>query len=198
MTRAAVFLLPLALLSACAAVPADIAYRRPPPASIPGIPRPLIGSVTVTDHRGAPVADAGAISGYDGRPLKRLTVGEAGGVPVLVGRAVTDALAARGDLAPPGGPARYDVAVTVDGFAAGEDVDYTAEADLEIRLIERRTGRVVFATRVDVLLPERRIFVLDDGAFGSPAIASSEGSEVLSHAIDRALDAEGFGRALVG
>jgi hypothetical protein len=86
----------------------------------------------------------------------------------------------------------------VDGLAAGEDVDYTADADLEIRLIDRATGRIVFATRVDVLLPERRVFVVDDGAFGSPEIASSEGSAVLSQAIDRALDAEGFDRALVG
>ncbi|MBV9656157.1 MAG: hypothetical protein JOZ42_16500 [Acetobacteraceae bacterium] len=151
----------------------------------------------MTDQRDVPADYAGAVMGLNGNPLKRLQ--SAPPVADAVRSAFRDALAARGELAPPDASLRsapYALEVRLLQLNAEQNADRQASADLVVRVVERATGRIVYAARTYAEHRGDNFLAYDNGLFGSPAALASVARAVLGEAVNETVDRKGFRRAL--
>ncbi len=181
----------LAGLAAGCTARSDLAYA--PPASPPGFADPVVAEVHVVDQRGVAPRSVGAVMGIDGTPLKRLETDQP--TAEVVARAFGEALAARGDLAPPGG-GRFDLYVTILALGGEQWAERHGEADLQVRLVDRETGREVWSARTGVLSRGDNYLAVDNFEFGSPAALGKVTDGVLNRAINDTLGQGGFALAL--
>ncbi len=186
----------LLLSGAACTRPADLWYRAP--AGVwPAAAVPFIADVVVVDERDVPPSYVGAVMGFDGKPLKRLHSSEP--VAEAVRNAFRSALAARGELAPPGTTARdasYVLTVTLLQLNAEQNADRQGEADMVVRLIDRTTGREAYSARTYTEHRGDNYLAYDNLLLGSPAALSGVAREVLGRAVNETVDREGFRRAL--
>lgn len=185
--RAFLPLLPVLLLGAGCATQTDLAPDAVRAAT------PLIAEVRVLDHRAQWPKQLATVDGPDGKPLKYAFV-----LPSVadgVNDAVRAALSARNELAPPG-EGRYDMEVTIVDLAAEQVVERQAQADLLIRVVDRRTHRTAYSTRVATDLRGGNYLAQDNALFGDTAPLAQDARAALANAIDRTLDRGGFLLAL--
>jgi uncharacterized lipoprotein YajG len=198
--RHAVPLLALALaLSACGATQAPMTYA-PTVAVQPAAMRaPLVAPVDrVANERSTGREDPtwiGTIRGGYGNPLKALHASEP--VDRVVGKAFTDALAARGLVASGvGGAAPYVLTVTIHQFDANQYVRREATADFSVVLTERANGREVWRDREKVYLVDGSALSLSVGVFASVDDLQRVALQAMNQAIDKLVDDPGFRQVL--
>ena len=135
----------------------------------------------------------GAIRGGYGNPLSVLR----SDVPVsaAAAKAFSDALAARGMLAP-GGSGRYEVRLAIKRFEASRYVRLEAHVDLRAQVVEAASGRVVYEGQGQANKVKGSIIALDSGIFASPTELSTLMSVTLTEAIDKIVDDPAFRRAV--
>ncbi|MCL2428353.1 MAG: hypothetical protein FWD12_03885 [Alphaproteobacteria bacterium] len=183
-------LLALLALAACGPTETELAYRGASARPLAG--HPTIALVRVSDPR-ASDRWVGAVMGIDGKPLKRIeTPGPTG---EQVAEAFRTALRERGDLAPPG-LGRYDLDITILSLDARQWAERQSGADLLVRLVDRRSGRVAYSARSYVESRGDNFLAMDNFAFGSPSKLAAIADATLSRTIDQTLDREGFASAL--
>ncbi|MBO0711102.1 MAG: hypothetical protein J2P47_07485 [Acetobacteraceae bacterium] len=177
-------------LAACGTTETGLAYRGE--SARPRTGHPTIAQVRVSDPR---VSDrwVGAVMGIDGRPLKRIET--PGPTNEQVAAAFRTALAERADLAPPG-PGRYDLDVTILSLDARQWAERQTGADLLVRLVDRKSGRVAYSARSYVESRGDNFLAMDNFEFGSPSKLAALADTTLSRTIDQTLDREGFAAAL--
>ena len=182
-----IVLLALPLLAACTTREA-LTYAPPPSASAAHGP-PAIADIFVADERGLPMQDYAAVMGPDGRPLKR--VESPTSVANDVARAFRTALAARGELALPG-HGRFDLRITIVEFVAEQYAVRQGAVDLIIRLIDRKTGREAYSTRLYAESRGHNFLAEDNQFLGSPSALNRVASADLDRAVNEVLDRPGF------
>ncbi len=186
------------LLSGAAACtrPADLSYPAPAGASAASA-IPLVAEVIVVDQRDVPLDYVGAVMGYDGKPLKRLQ--SPGPVADAVGTAFREALAARGELAPPEATPRqapYVLTVVLLQLNAEQNADRQGAADMVVRLVDRGTGRVAYSARTYAESRGDNYLAYDNLLLGSPAALAAVARAVLAHTVNETVDRAGFRRAV--
>lgn len=182
-----VVLLALPLLAACTTQEA-LTYA-PPSSASAAHGRPAIADLFVADERGMPMQDYAAVMGPDGRPLKR--VASPTSVANDVAHAFRTALAARGELAPPG-RGRFDLYIAVVELAAEQYAERQGAVDLIIRLVDRKTGHEAYSTRIYVESRGHNFLAEDNQFLGSPSALNRVASSDLDQAINEVLDRPGF------
>ena len=198
--KARAFATAVLLLSGAAACnrPADLSYQAPAGASAAAA-IPLIAEVTVVDERDVRPDYVGAVMGYDGKPLKRLQ--SPGPVADEVGTAFREALAARGELAPPEATppqAPYLLTVVLLQLNAEQNADRQGAADMVVRLVDRGTGRVTYSARTYTERRGDNYLAYDNLLLGSPAALGAVARAVLAQAVNETVDRAGFRRAMRG
>lgn len=180
----------MVMLSGCVTRQVALSYSPPAPAAIPtGDHRPVVGIKTVVDDRSNDPHWLGAVRGGYGNPLKILETEEP--VKDVVAKAFSDALAARGMLAPAGNEA-IEVTITIHRFDCSQYLRREAHADFEIALTNSRTGNSVYADRVTADTVNGSIFAMNVGIFGSTDLLRMAAVQTMDDAINTALDKPGF------
>jgi hypothetical protein len=121
-------------------------------------------------------------------PLK--TIETTDSVQEEVTRAFRDALQRRGLLVGPGDGAT-DLAVIIRRLDCSQYVRREAHADFRVLLTDRQ-GRPLYQDDVQATVVDGSRLALDVGIFGDPDALRSMAIEVMSTAIDQALDKPGF------
>jgi uncharacterized lipoprotein YajG len=180
----------LLLLSGCVTRQVALSYSPPAPAAIPaGDHRAVVGIKTVVDARSNDAHWLGAIRGGYGNPLKNLETEQP--VKDVVALAFSDALAARGMLAPAGNES-IDVTLTIHRFDCNQYLRREAHADFEITLISPRTGNTIYSDRVTADSVNGSVFAMNVGVFGSTDQLRMVAVQTMDDAINQALDKPAF------
>jgi hypothetical protein len=189
-----IVLLALPLLVACS-TQAALTYA-PRSSATAASGRPAVANIFVADERGffvdergQRVQDYAAVMGPDGRPLKR--VASPTSVADDVAHAFRTALAARGELARTG-RGRFDLHIAIVELAAEQYAERQGAVDLIVRLIDRKTGREAYSTRVYVESRGHNYLAEDNQFLGSPSALNRVASSDLDQAINEVLDRPGF------
>ncbi|HWX48325.1 MAG TPA: hypothetical protein VNZ61_09745 [Roseomonas sp.] len=180
-------------LAACGTTQTNLAYAPASPPVVQPMARPVVVVTQVTDRREEGQRDpreVGAVRDESRRPVKRLETP----VPVteVVRQAFTDALQARGLLAPNAEWARYGL--EVDIFALNLDQYSRRGATAEFRI----TLRPIPGGAPVLVDQERAAFVSGDvilpttGVFTSTEALRQITQQAMSEAIDRLLDKASF------
>jgi len=180
-------------LAACGTTQTNLGYAPASPPVVQPMARPVVVVTQVTDRREEGQRDpreVGAVRDESRRPVKRLETP----VPVteVVRQAFTDALQARGLLAPNAEWARYGL--EVDIFALNLDQYSRRGATAEFRI----TLRPIPGGAPVLVDQERAAFVSGDvilpttGVFTSTEALRQITQQAMSEAIDRLLDKASF------
>lgn len=197
--RAALFAMPLAIALAGCELPdtavVPLAYE--PTGSAPVFQtHPAVAVGTVIDGR-VEVADRiGTATGQLGFPELTLTAEPA--VRRAVRGALTDALMARGLLAPPPARPRFVLSVRIVRLDAAEGWKRRAAADLVFTLTRSDTGRIVWSGEARSEGTGRGPYSLDTLAYVPVADVAEMAQGTMNSAIERLLDDAGFKAALRG
>jgi hypothetical protein len=180
------------LLSACSSA-GSLPYTMTTAGSRPTI-GPRIGQITASDQRGEPPRWVGAVRGGFGNPLKVINTTDT--VQDEVVHAFETALRMRGYLAGPGN-GKYNLAVVIRKLDCSQYVRREAHADLQVTVIDRN-GRRLYTDNVQANVASGSKVAIDTGVFGSSDDLRDVASEVLSKAIDQAIDKPAFAAAIGG
>lgn len=184
----------LIVLSGCVTRQVAVSYSPPAPATLPAGDRyPIVRVKTVIDERHDGPNWLGAIRGGFGNPLKTLETERP--VKDLVARAFSSGLAARGMLAP-AGKENLDLDITIHRYECNQYVRKEAHLDLDVSLVDARTGRRVYADRVRTDKVVGSLVAFDTGVFGSVDRLRMVAAAVLDEAIDTELDKAPFRAAV--
>lgn len=186
MIRVALALFAL-LLAGCSTTQVQLPYA--PTAAVSPVGAPSAGIAEVVDQRGEGADWLGAIRGGYGNPVKTLRTDRP--VRDVVHQALRDALAARGLLAPAGSQ-RYDLRLIVHRLSTSRLVRLEADADFELQVLERGSGRAVYTDRVRVRQVEGGLIAFDTGIFASVEELRALANRTQNEALDQLLGKPGF------
>jgi uncharacterized lipoprotein YajG len=179
-------------LAACGTTQMPMTYA--PTVTPVAVSRPVVAVGTITDRRENGREDPrwiGTIRGGFGNPIKTLEASEP--VTEVVRKAFTDALAARGMLAP--AAPRYTLSVDIVQFKA--DQVARREATVEFRVtLAQAGGASVLTTQERANQVGGSVVTLSAGVFGSVEDLHAIALSTMNQAIDRILDKPEFAAAL--
>lgn len=189
--RAFLVALFLLALTGCVTRTVDIAYQ--PAVSAPA--GPSAGTVAIgsfADKRSKPSRALGVVRGGFGNAVKTLETP----VPVrdVVAKAFADGLAARGLLGD-GSQAKYALNGTIVRFDASQLMRREAHCEIRVVLVERDTGKPVFALPARQDLVSGSALALDVGLFASAADLAALAADALQRVVDQSLDNPEFAAA---
>ena len=179
-------------LAGCGTTQMPMTYA--PTATPVAVSRPLVAVGSVTDRRENGREDPrwiGTIRGGFGNPIKTLEAPEP--VTEVVRKAFTDALAARGMLAP--AAPRYTLSVDIMQFKA--DQVGRREATVEFRVtLAQAGGATVLTTEERANQIGGSVMTFSAGVFGSVEDLHAIALGTMNEAIDRILNKPEFAAAL--
>lgn len=168
-------------LSACTTDYVALRYAPTTPAAAVTAQTPVVSVGAFQDARGTEPTWIGAIRGGYGNPVK--TLRSQGSVEQMVGDAFADGLRAHGVLAEAGqGP--LELTGTIQKLDCSQYFNIEAHAHIDLRLVDRASGKERFSTRLRVDESEGG---WGPGIFGSIENLRGLLERALTTAVDRAL-----------
>lgn len=180
-------------LAACGTTQMPMTYA--PTVTPMAVSRPVVAVGAVTDRRENGLEDPrwiGTIRGGFGNPIKTLEAPEP--VTEVVRKAFTDALAARGMLAP--AAPRYTLSVDIVQFKADQVARREATVEFRVVLAPATGGAAVLTTQERANQVGGSVITLSSGVFGSVEDLHAIALGTMNQAIDRILDKPEFAAAL--
>ena len=172
----------LACLSACSTNSFRLTYK--PPASIVPAAAPTISVGSFVDQRGETATWFGAIRGGYGNPLKKLEADPS--VSDLIKTAFQDGLKARSLYSTNSGG--YEISGTIKKFDCSQYVRREAHAQIDVRVIQKSTGRQVFSQTYTADELDGSLLALNVGIFASVETLRALAEKALDEVVDKALD----------
>lgn len=192
-SRAALAAVGMLALAGCSTTAVEMKYAPSAASPAPGAARPIVYVAEIKDQRPHAPNYLGSVLNGFGSPMKTLETT----VPVnqVVGDAFSDALRARGLLAPSaGGP--YGLAVTILKLDCSQYVRREAHVDFTVALSDRASGRELYRDSFKVELVEGSLIAFDTGLFASTEDLRAVALKAMQQAIDAALDSPGVRQAI--